>query len=86
MTDLEILEKIKSMSNYTGNFHDDFLLGWIEEAKDKLYDSGVSKEAIERNCGGVIALIVIDETENGGLTEKTEKRIAQKALSFPRGD
>lgn len=84
MTDMELLEKIKSMSRYSGDFHDEFLLHWIEEAKDELYDSGVSREAIESNCGGVIAQMVIDKTDNGGLTENTKSRMAQKALTYPK--
>lgn len=86
MTDLELLEKIKSMSIYTNDYHDTRLLHYIEDAKDELYDAGVSREAIENNCGGVIAQIVVDKTDNGGITENTYKRIAQKALSYPRGD
>lgn len=85
MTEQELLEKVKVMTNYTSEYHNEFLSGWIIEAKSILANSGVNDEAIDSACSvGVIAQIVTDIVDNGGLSEMTEKRIAQLALSYPR--
>ena len=87
MTEQELLEKVKAMTNYTSDYHDAFLSGWIEEAKFMLAQSGVSDEAINANCSvGVIAQVVVDLTDNGGVSEGTKYRIAQLALKYPRED
>lgn len=87
MTERELLEKIKSMTNYTSDYHDEFLGGWIEEAKEMLRNSGVADDTIEgKRSVGVIAQIVIDIVDNGGVTDGTKYRIAQLALTYPRED
>ena len=85
MTEQELLERVKVMTNYTSEYHNEFLSGWIVEAKGILANSGVSDEAIDSfRSVGVIAQIVTDIVDNGGLSEMTEKRIAQLALNYPR--
>ena len=85
MTEQELLERVKVMTNYTSEYHNEFLSGWIAEAKGILANSGVSDEAIDSfRSVGVIAQIVTDIVDNGGLSEMTEKRIAQLALTYPR--
>ena len=85
MTGHDQLEKIKAMTNYTSDYHNEFLSGWIIEAKNILANSGVDDFAIERDCSvGVIAQIITDIVDNGGLSEMTNKRIAQLALTYPR--
>ena len=85
MTEQELLEKVKVMTNYTSEYHNEFLSGWIAEAKGILANSGVSDEAIDSfRSVGVIAQIVTDIVDNGGLSEMTEKRIAQLAITYPR--
>lgn len=85
MTEHELLERVKAMTNYTSEYHNEFLSGWIAEAKGILANSGVSDEAIDSSRSvGVIAQIVTDIVDNGGLSEMTEKRIAQLALTYPR--
>lgn len=87
MTEQELLQKVKQMTNYTSDYHNEFLSGWIDEAKCRLADSGVSDSAINSKCSvGVIALIVTDIVDNGGVfSEMTNNRIAQLALTYPRG-
>lgn len=85
MTEQELLEKVKVMTNYTSEYHNEFLSGWIAEAKGILANSGVSDEAIDSfRSVGVIAQIVTDIVDNGGLSEMAEKRIVQLALTYPR--
>ena len=85
MTEQELLEKIKVMTNYTSEFHNDFLLGWITEAKNILANSGVSDDAINSAYSvGVIAQIITDIVDNGGVSEMTSNRISQLALTYPR--
>lgn len=85
MTEQELLNKVKSMTNYTSEYHDEFLSGWIIEAKSILANSGVSDDAIESACSvGVIAQIITDIVDNSGLSDMTNRRIAQLALSYPR--
>lgn len=85
MTEQELLEKVKFMTNYTGEYHNDFLSGWIAEAKSILANSGVNDEAIDSQCSvGVIAQIITDIVDNGGLSSMTNNRISQLALTYPR--
>ena len=87
MTEQELLERVKVMTNYTSEYHNEFLSGWIVEAKGILANSGVSDEAIDSfRSVGVIAQIVTDIVDNGGVfSEMTNNRIAQLALTYPRG-
>lgn len=85
MTEQELLIKVKDMTNYTSDYHNDFLKGWIEEAKSILANSGVDDEAIDSSRSvGVIAQIITDIIDNGGLSEMTTNRITQLALTYPR--
>ncbi len=85
MTERELLERVKVMTNYTTEYHDEFLSGWIIEAKSILANSGISDEAIDSNCSvGVIAQIITDIVDNGGLSDMTKYRISQLALTYPR--
>ena len=85
MTEQELLEKVKVMTNYTSDYHNEFLSGWIAEAKSILANSGVSDEAIDGACSvGVIAQIITDIVDNGGLSDMTKYRISQLALTYPR--
>lgn len=85
LTEAELLEKVKSMTNYTSDYHNQFLGGWIDEAKEMLRQSGVSDETIEDSRSvGVITQIVVDIVDNGGVSNGTQSRIAQLALTYPR--
>lgn len=85
MTEQELLERVKVMTNYTSEYHDEFLSGWIIEAKSILANSGVNDEALDSPCSvGVIAQIITDIVDNGGLSEMTSNRISQLALTYPR--
>ena len=87
MTGQELLERVKQMTNYTSDYHDGFISGWIDEAKAMLAQSGVSDEAIEGKCSvGVIAQIIVDLLDNGEVTEGTKYRIAQLSMTYPRED
>lgn len=85
MTEQELLEKVKVMTNYTSEYHNEFLSGWIAEAKSILANSGVSNKAIDSACSvGVIAQIITDIVDGGGLSSMTNNRISQLALTYPR--
>lgn len=85
MTEAELLNAVKAMTNYTSEYHDAFLLGWMAEAKEMLRNSGVSEDAVNSNRSvGVIAQIVVDIVDNGGVTDGTKYRIAQLAMTYPR--
>ena len=85
MTEQELLEKVKSMTNYTSEYHNEFLSGWITEAKSILANSGVDDEAIDSACSvGVIAQIITDIVDNGGVSNMTNVRISQLAFTYPR--
>lgn len=85
MTEQELLMKVKDMTNYTSDYHDKFLSGWIAEAKSILSNSGVNDETIDSDCSvGVIAQIITDIVDNGGLSSMTLNRISQLALTHPR--
>lgn len=85
MTEQELLERIKEMTNHTGEHQNDFIQGWIDEAKGILADSGVRDETINSSRSvGVIAQIITDIVDNGGITDMTNKRISQLAFTYPR--
>lgn len=85
MTEQELLEKVKVMTNYTSEYHNEFLSGWIAEAKSILANSGVNDKTIDSACSvGVIAQIITDIVDGGGLTSMTNNRISQLALTYPR--
>ena len=85
LTEAERLEKVKSMTNYTSEYHNEFLSGWIEEAAEMLRNSGVNDETIEDSRSvGVIAQIVSDIVDNGGVSDGTKYRITQLAMTYPR--
>lgn len=89
MTEQELLIKVKDKTNYTGDYHNDFLKGWIEEAKNILADSGVNDTYLNGDCSGIVSLIITELVDNGGkelLKESSwlSNRIAQIALKYPR--
>lgn len=87
MTELELLEKVKVMTNYTDNEQNEFLTGWIAEAKQLMKDSGISDEYIESsNSVGIIAKIVTDLCDNGAITDYTNKRLIQLSLTYKGGE
>jgi hypothetical protein len=87
MTELELLEKVKVMTNYTDDEQNDFLMGWIEEAKQLMRGCGISDEYINgSNSVGIIAKIVTDLCDNGAMTDYTHKRLIQLSLTYKGGE
>ena len=85
MTEQELLEKVKIATNYTGDFQNDFISGWIDFAQSYMANSGVADEALNsKGSVGVIAQIITDMIDSGGLTPQTERLVAQFALTYPR--
>ena len=61
MTDAEILKKVKTALNITGNFQDETLQFYIDETKNFMFDAGVSMDIINSDVSvGVIARGVSD--------------------------
>lgn len=49
MTDSELLSEVKKRLGITGEYQDDILNGHIQDVKDFMLDSGVSKETMLSN-------------------------------------
>ena len=89
MTEQELLEKVKEMTNYTSEYHNKFLSGWISEAKGLLADSGVNDTYLNSDCSGIVSLIITDIVDNNGASlsdadSLINKRISQIAFTHPR--
>ncbi len=89
MTEQELLERVKEMTNYTSEYHNNFLSGWINEAKGILANSGVNDTYLDGDCSGIVSLIITDIVDNGGASlfnddSLLNKRISQLAITYPR--
>lgn len=89
MTEQELLEKVKEMTNHTGEYQNNFVQGWIDEAKGILANSGVNDTYLNGDCSGIVSSIINDLVENEGASlfnpdSLLNKRIAQIALTYPR--
>lgn len=61
MAEAELLEKVKTQLNITGNYQDETLKGYIREVQEYLRDAGVKDEVINSPASvGVIARGVSD--------------------------
>lgn len=89
MTEQELLEKVKEMTNHSGEAQNGFVQGWIDEAKGILANSGVNDTYLNGDCSGIVSLIITDLVDDGGAALFNEssllnKRISQIALTYPR--
>ena len=98
MTDNELLEKVKKRNGLAGNnYHNDTLLGYIEDVKLYLKDGGVKEKVLNSSLSvGCIARGVMDLWNYGSgvanfspyfiqraiqLTKKTEADIPEEELA-----
>lgn len=85
MTEEELLTKIKSQLNITGDYQDETLKGYIAEVKEYLLDAGIKKEVVDGTSSvGVIARGVSDLWNFGSgsvsLSPYFKERVIQLAL------
>lgn len=70
-------EIIKNMTNLGDSGQDDFVENWTEYAKQTLYEMGVSNKYINsNNASYILAKIVTDLVDDGGLSNTTQAMIA----------
>nr|DAJ92338.1 MAG TPA: hypothetical protein [Caudoviricetes sp.] len=70
-------EIIKNMTNLGDSGQDDFVENWTEYAKQMLYEMGVSNNYINsNNASYILAKIVTDLVDDGGLSNTTQAMIA----------
>lgn len=70
-------EIIKNMTNLGDSGQDDFVENWTEYAKQMLYEMGVSNKYINsNNASYILAKIVTDLVDDGGLSNTTQAMIA----------
>lgn len=84
MTEQELLEKVKSMLNITGNYQNATLSLYITEVKDFIQKAGVDKNTLNSDSSvGVIARGV-DEylrgLSNGKFSEAFLMRVSQLVI------
>lgn len=79
MTDAEILQHLKSRKNFTGNWQDDSLLGYIADAKQYCIDAGVPQEVLDSDVSvGVICRGAMDLwSEYAAFSDYFFQRVAQ---------
>lgn len=89
MTEQELLEKVKSMLNITGDFQNNTISLYIAEVKDFILKAGVDKSILNSDSSvGVIARGVSDLWNfNGGkFSEYFMMRVTQLALPDKEAD
>lgn len=75
---MDLLQEVKNRLMITGNFHDNLLLGYIEDVKQFLIGSGVKKSVVESEKSiGAIAKGVSDLWLNGVFSETFKMRVVQ---------
>lgn len=85
MTEQELLEEVKEATNFSGEHQTGFVEKWLNFAKGYMANGGVADEALyDKGSVGVIAAIITDMIDNGGVTAFTDKLVAQLALTHPR--
>lgn len=86
MTDRELLEKIKKRNGLSGNsFHDETLLGYIEDVKLYLNDAGVNKKVLASSLSvGCIARGVMDLWNYGSGVANFSPYFMQRAIQLTR--
>ena len=75
MTEQELLEKVKVMTNYTSEYHNEFLSGWITEAKSILANSGLfpARGHVIEGLGVIFLGDDLDLPLQGHLADQTAK-------------
>lgn len=88
MTDRELLEKIKKRNGLAGNtFHDETLLGYIEDVKLYLKDAGVKAKVLKSSLSvGCIARGVMDLWNYGSGVANFSPYFIQRAIQLSKQD
>lgn len=80
----QLLAEIKSRLDITGTYHDDKLIGYIDDVKAYLIDGGVAKNVVNDSCAvGVICRGVADlwnYGEGGAFSPYFKERAIQLSL------
>lgn len=75
---MDLLQEVKNRLMITGNFHDNLLLGYIEDVKQFLIGGGVKKSVVESEKSiGCIAKGVSDLWLNNAFSETFKMRMVQ---------
>lgn len=91
LTDEQLLGKVKTALGITGDFQDETLKGYVEEAKSFMIGAGVpASVASSDEAAGCIARLVSDLWNYGSgtakISEYAAQRVAQLALKGATGD
>lgn len=86
MTDKELLEKVKRRNGLAGNtYHDDTLLGYIEDVKLYLKDGGVKEKVLQSSLSvGCIARGVMDLWTYGSGVANFSPYFIQRAIQLSK--
>lgn len=71
MTDLEVLSEVKSRLNITGTYQDKTLLGYIDDAKNYIFDAGVSQSIINSSVSVGVIVRGVSDLWNYGMGTTT---------------
>ncbi len=88
MTEKQLLEKVKTALNITGEFQDNTLLLYIQEVQSYLLSAGVSKKTVQsEKAVGVITRGVADLWQYGSGSTNFSSYFLQRAiqLCYERG-
>ncbi len=82
LTSEQLLERVKTALNITGDYHDGRIGALVEEVKDYMAKAGVPAAVLEtETVVGTIALGVDSIMENGALSQYVISRIIQLRLT-----
>ena len=74
----ELLERVKTARNETGNFHDGRISVFIDEVKQYLLGAGVPAAVLETDAVvGIVAIGVDNLMEEGALSDYFKQRAIQ---------
>ena len=78
----QILTNVKAMLMITGNFHDNALHLYIEEALDYMEGAGVERAIAEKATGGIAGIVndlMTGEAGKGEISPYNRQRVIQLA-------
>lgn len=82
LTSAQLLARVKTALNITGEYHDGRIGAYVDDVKDYMAKAGVPAAVLETDTVvGVIAMGVDSIMENGALSDYVISRIIQLRLT-----
>lgn len=84
ITPEQLLERVKKTNNITGEFHNDRVMGYINDVKRFMAGADVPAAVLDSDAVvGLIAMGVDSLMETGAISAYVQQRIIQERLTEP---